>query len=91
MNRKCLCWSGRGGSCNWRLIGDLNDPPRLRLAEEGSQLSYYWRSHPASDQGGEPLDETFSIHSHLPRPPLQKKHKPITCAFCVPFPKFMAT
>src|SRR6187399_2577216 len=30
MSRSLLCWSGRGGSFNYRLFGGLNQPPRLR-------------------------------------------------------------
>src|SRR6185436_3655950 len=37
MLRSHLYWSGRGGSFNYRLIGGLNEPPRLRRAKEASR------------------------------------------------------
>jgi len=48
-----LLWSGRGGSFNHRLIGDLNEPPRLRPPKDASQYFLNGRIHPAFYQGGE--------------------------------------
>jgi len=48
-----LLWSGRGGSFKHRLIGDLNEPPRLRPPKDASQYFLNGRIHPAFYQGGE--------------------------------------
>ena len=45
-----LSLAQRGGWFNYRLIGDLNKPPRLRRFG-GFAKFYLWRSHPSLAKG----------------------------------------
>src|SRR5258705_10019343 len=52
MLRSLLVWSGRGGWFNYRLIGDLNQPPRLRELRWLRKI-FLIAQPPLLSQGGE--------------------------------------